>query len=84
MTFNEEFGKKWFEGYLKVPNTLTTPKTLNDVADDEFCNLYAAFFMSVKGILLGRIIGYLVPKELIPECYSNAIYAAVAKAEQAI
>lgn len=84
MTFNEEFGKKWFEGYLKVPNTLTTPKTLNDVADDEFCNLYAAFFMSVKGILLGRIVGYLVPKELIPECYSNAIYAAVAKAEQAI
>ena len=72
---------------MKVSNILTTPKTLNDINDDdanEFCNLYSSYFMSKKGILLGRIVGNLVPKELIPHCYSDAISAAIVRAEQAV
>lgn len=81
------FGEKWLVKKLKVSNILTTPKTLNDINDDdanEFCNLYSSYFMSKKGILLGRIVGNLVPKELIPHCYSDAISAAIVRAEQAV
>lgn len=84
---DHDFGEKWLVKKMKVPNTLTTPKTLNDVDDDdvnEFCNLYSSFFMSKKGILLGRIVGNLVPKELIPRCYSDVISAAIVRAEQAV
>ena len=56
-----------------------TPKLLTDVDDNdpnEFCRMYAAWFMAKKGVLLGRIIGDALVAELIPVCYSNAIEKA--------
>lgn len=87
LTLNHAFGEKWLVKKLGVSNTLTTSKTLSDIDDgdaDEFCNLYSSYFMSQKGILLGRIVGNLVPKELIPRCYSDVISAAIARSEQAV
>lgn len=64
----------------KVKDTSSfTPKLLKDVDDndsDEFCRMYSAWFMAKKGVLLGRIIGEELPKELIPACYANAIRKA--------
>jgi putative ATP-dependent endonuclease of OLD family len=56
-----------------------SPKRLADVgaADkNEFCRMYSAWFMAKKGILLGRIVGDIVPAEIIPACYCNAIKKA--------
>lgn len=55
------------------------PKKLSDVSDTnetEFCQMYSAWFMAKKGVLLGRIVGELFPAELIPACYSDAIKKA--------
>lgn len=54
-------------------------KRLSEVADDDeddFCKMYSAWYMSKKGILLGRIIGEILPTEYIPACYRNAIEKA--------
>lgn len=56
-----------------------TPKKLSDVSDadeTEFCQMFSAWFMAKKGVLLGRIIGESLPAELIPTCYSDAIKKA--------
>lgn len=75
---DEDFVRKHFKkmgidmaGYL--------PKKLSDVNESdgvEFCNMYSAWFMAKKGVLLGRIIGDTLPTELIPACYSDAINKA--------
>jgi len=55
------------------------PKKLSDVSEDdedEFTRMYAAWFMVKKGVLLGRIIGEVVPADLIPSCYADAIRKA--------
>lgn len=55
------------------------PKKLSDILTDdrdEFCNMYSAWYMTKKGILLGRIIGDTLPDDLIPACYANAIRKA--------
>ena len=55
------------------------PKKLSDVRDDdedEFCRMYSAWFMTKKGVLLGRIIGEMLTADLIPACYFNAIKKA--------
>lgn len=56
-----------------------TPKKLSDVSDydeEDFCRMFSAWFMSKKGVLLGRIIGDAIPAENIPDCYSKAIRKA--------
>ena len=56
-----------------------TPKKLSDVSDTdetEFCQMYSAWFMAKKGVLLGRIVGESLPTEFIPTCYSDAIKKA--------
>lgn len=55
-----------------------TPKKLCDVRDDDtdFCQMYSAWFMAKKGVLLGRIIGDSILKDDIPACYSDAIKKA--------
>ena len=56
-----------------------TPKRLSDVDifnREEFIELYASWFMRKKGVFLGRVMGELVPAELIPSSYSNAIFKA--------
>lgn len=55
------------------------PKKLSDVSDGddvEFCNMFSAWFMKKKGILLGRLVGEALPAENIPSCYSDAIKKA--------
>lgn len=42
-----------------------------------FCNVFSAWYMAKKGVLLGRIVGEIVPKELIPDCYVNTLVKAV-------
>ena len=56
-----------------------TPKKLSDVSDTdetEFCQMYSAWFMAKKGVLLGRIVGESLPAKLIPACFSDAIKKA--------
>lgn len=50
---------------------------------DKFCNIYSAWYMAKKGVLLGRIVGEDIPAELIPECYMKAIQKAKEVAERA-
>ena len=62
------------------------PKTLDDVSDDdedEFCNMFSAWFTAEKGILLGRIVGEKLSAELIPECYKGALLKAQEVAKNA-
>lgn len=52
------------------------PKNLASIDDtdcEEFCNMYSAWFIKKKGVLMGRLIGEKISAELIPECYKNAI-----------
>lgn len=57
-----------------------TPARLSqtDYAADPqaFRLLYAAWFMTKKGVILGRIIGSLIPAGAIPACYAEAIRQA--------
>ena len=78
VVLDKDFVKKHFSK-MGVDISTYTPKKLADIsAEDktEFCNMYSTWYMVKKGILLGRIIGDLLPKELIPECYANAIVKA--------
>lgn len=75
---DREFVRKYFK---KIGLDISTyiPKKLADVSIEDttdFCNMYSTWYMVKKGILLGRIIGNLLPKDLIPECYANAIIKA--------
>lgn len=56
-----------------------TSKKLSDISDsdeDDFCNMYSSWLMKKKGILLGRIVGKILSKEQIPNCYVDAITKA--------
>ena len=56
-----------------------TPKKLVDIPADnstDFCNMYSAWYMVKKGILLGRIVGSILTSDLIPPCYVNALKKA--------
>ena len=60
------------------------PKKLADIPEnnsDEFCNMYSAWYMVKKGILLGRIVGDILTSDLIPPCYVNALKKAEEVAE---
>ena len=66
------------EGYV--------PKALGDVSDNdenEFCNMFSAWFTAKKGILLGRIVGEKLSAELIPDCYKGALLKAQEVAKSA-
>lgn len=72
--------------YKKMGLDINTfnPCILTSVSDsnrDEFCNVYSAWFMAKKGVLLGRIVGEDIPAELIPESYIKAIRKAQEVAE---
>lgn len=73
-----DFVRKPFKK-MGIDITGYVPKKLSDVSDDdesEFCQMYSTWFMAKKGVLLGRIIGQLLPAELIPACYADAIRKA--------
>lgn len=73
-----DFVRKHFKK-MGIDITGYVPKKLSDVSDDdesEFCQMYSTWFMAKKGVLLGRIIGELLPAELIPACYADAIRKA--------
>lgn len=78
VVLDQDFVKKYFKK-MCVDISTYTPKKLADISTEDetdFCNMYSTWYMVKKGILLGRIIGNLLPKELIPECYANAIIKA--------
>ena len=73
-----DFIKKYFNK-MRVDTSSYVAKRLSDVLDtdaEEFCNMYSAWYMVKKGVLLGRTIGELLPAELIPACYADAIRKA--------
>jgi len=64
---------------MGIDLTAYTPKKLSDVDESDetdFSNMYSAWFMAKKGVLLGRIIGDTLTAELVPECYTNALNKA--------
>lgn len=67
--------------FVKMGEDLVTyiPKRLADVDDNDqvdFFRMFTTWFIVKKGIILGRIIGELLPAELVPACYTNAILRA--------
>ena len=77
-TMDADFVRKTFK---KIGADITNyiPRKLSEVSSDDeidFCNMYSAWFNAKKGIMLGKVIGELVPAENIPECYANAIRKA--------
>jgi putative ATP-dependent endonuclease of OLD family len=73
-----DFVRKHFKK-MNMDITGYVPKKLSDVSSDDktdFCRMYSAWFMAKKGVLLGRIIGEILPADLIPACYSDAIKKA--------
>lgn len=78
IVMDEDFVRKHFKK-MNVDINSYIPKKLSDVSDTnetEFCQMYSAWFMAKKGVLLGRIVGESLPAELIPACYSDAIKKA--------
>jgi len=78
ITMDADFVRKHFKK-MGIDINSYSPKKLSDVSDTneiEFCQMYSAWFMAKKGVLLGRIIGDTLPSELIPACYINAIKKA--------
>ena len=56
-----------------------TPCVLTSVPKDnrdDFINIYSAWFMAKKGVLLGRITGEELSADLIPNCYRDVILKA--------
>jgi putative ATP-dependent endonuclease of OLD family len=79
------FVKKAFEK-MDVDIESYTPKKLSDVDENDendFVQMYSAWFMQKKGVLLGRVIGNTLPSDIIPDCYKNAIMKAREVAENA-
>lgn len=73
-----DFVRKHFKK-MGIDITRYIPKKLSDVTDsdeEDFCQMFSAWFMAKKGVLLGRIIGEAMPAENIPTCYSSAIKKA--------
>jgi putative ATP-dependent endonuclease of OLD family len=77
-TMDANFVKKAFEK-LGVDISVYTPKKLSDVDEDDendFVQMYSAWYMQKKSVLLGRIIGDIIPVDGIPDCYADAIRKA--------
>lgn len=75
---NIDFVHKYFKK-MGVDTNSYVPKKLSEISNDsreEFIRMYSTWFMVKKGVLLGRIIGELIPDTLIPSCYSDAIRRA--------
>ena len=75
---DDNFVKKAFDK-MGVDINSYTPKRLSDVDEndeDDFTQMYSAWFIQKKGILLGRIIGNAIPADSIPDCFTNAIRRA--------
>ena len=85
----EILDENYVKGYFKKQGLSLegyVPKSLNDVSDkdeDEFCNMFSAWFTAKKGILLGRIVGEKLSADLIPECYKDALLKAQEVAKNA-
>ena len=85
----EVMDENYVRGYFKKKGLSLdgyVPKILADVSDedeDEFCDMFSAWFTAKKGILLGRIVGEKLSAELIPECYKGALLKAQEVAKNA-
>ena len=85
----EILDENYVRGYFKKRGLSLdgyVPKSLGDVSDgdeNEFCDMFSAWFTAKKGILLGRIVGEKLSAELIPECYKDALLKAQEVAKDA-
>lgn len=72
-----DFVRKHFKK-MGISLTGYIPRKLCNVGDGDpdFCQMYSAWYMAKKGVLLGRIIGDSILKDDIPACYSDAIKKA--------
>lgn len=50
---------------------------IDEVNEEEFCTMYAVWFMKSKGVISGRVFGMDIPKECIPQCYVDAFNKAL-------
>lgn len=78
VVLDEDFVRKHFRK-MGIDLTGYTPKRLCDVSDSneaDFCRMFSAWLMAKKGVLLGRIIGEVIPEANIPACYHDAIIKA--------
>lgn len=85
ITLDKNLVKKPFDK-MGVDIKTYIPKKLVDVNDsdkDDFCQMFSAWFMAKKGVLLGRIIGEAISAADIPTCYKSAIQKAREVAENA-
>lgn len=50
--------------------------SIDENNEDDFIKGYVSWYSSKKGLLLGQTVGKLIPVELIPDCYTQAIQKA--------
>lgn len=70
------------KGFKKLDRNLDgyTPIKLSEIDESneiDFCDFHSIWWMKTKGVLTGRLIGDLVPKNSIPKCYTDALNEAV-------
>ena len=77
-TIDADFIRDPYKKKLGLDINSYTPKSIESIpeTDTEFYNVVSSWLYKKKGIFVGRIIGKSLNKDLIPECYKNAILKA--------
>lgn len=79
IVLDSDYVKEGFK-YLGKPLEGYEPRRLVDIdwqEQDEFCTMYAVWFMKSKGVISGRIYGIALPEECIPQCYIDVFDKAL-------
>ena len=79
LVLDEDYVK---EGYKYLNKSLDgyVPKKLEDINEldqEDFCTMYAVWFLKSKGVISGRVYGMDVPPECIPQCYIDVFNKAL-------
>lgn len=79
LVLDEDYVK---EGYKYLNKSLDgyVPKKLEDIDEldqEDFCTMYAVWFLKSKGVISGRVYGMDVPPECIPQCYIDVFNKAL-------
>jgi putative ATP-dependent endonuclease of OLD family len=70
------------EGFKYLGRSLEgyTPKKLTEIDPsnaNEYCTMYAVWYMKSKGVISGRVYGMNIPKDCIPQCYIDVFNKAL-------
>lgn len=79
ITMDADYVREGFK-YLGKSMDNFVPTKLSDIDEsneDEFCTMYAVWYMKSKGVISGRVFGLDTPKECIPQCYVDAFNKAL-------